>query len=274
MLPHPLSLKKLSVFLLVQLIANLAAAQVYNSSISAATGGTGRATVEAGDSTFLNPASQVHLRGHYFFASGAEDEFAITLSDNTEESMFPATLGYVQRTTDVAQGELKQSDIMLSLAEFIVDKWAFGITGHYIEQKLPDSSYRQPNADIGIMYTPKSYIGWGLVVYNVFGENKDAPENIRQKTSVGGGFNYIYKEAMRFRVDATSESVFGAGLETYVNRFLITRIGYSNDTDDERELLTAGFGFKGPRFALSYAYQGNQKFSGDYRHSVDLEIPF
>ncbi|MEK2647177.1 hypothetical protein [Bdellovibrio sp. BCCA] len=274
-MPHPLSLiKKLPVFLFVYLIVNTASAQVYNSSISAATGGTGRAAVEAGDASFLNPGTLVHLRGHYLFSSFAKDEFAITLSDNSPESFLPAALGYVQKNSDVPQGELKFSDINMSLAEFVVDKWALGVTGHYFEFKIPNSSYRQVNGDLGLIYTPKANIGWALVVYNIFGENKDIPEAFRPKTSVGGGFNYIYQAMVRFRLDATSESVYMAGIETYVNQFIITRFGYSNDTDDKRELITAGVGFKGPRFALNYAYQGNPQISGDYRHSVDLEIPF
>ncbi|WP_413612808.1 hypothetical protein [Bdellovibrio sp. HCB-110] len=274
-MPHPLSLvKKLPVFLFVYLIVNAASAQVYNSSISAATGGTGRAAVESGDASFLNPSTLVHLKGHYFFSSFAEDEFAITLSDNSPDSFLPAALGYVNKKSDVAQGDLEFSDINLSLAEFFMDKWALGVTGHYYEFKLPNSSYRQVNGDLGLIYTPKSHIGWALVVYNIMGENKDIPEAIRPKTTVAGGFNYIYKAMVRFRVDATSESVYMAGLETYLNQFIITRFGYSNDTDDQRELITAGVGFKGPRFALNYAYQGNPQNSGDYRHSVDLEIPF
>lgn len=259
---------------MIYLIVNVASAQVYNSSISAATGGTGRAAVEAGDASFLNPGILVHLRGRYFFSSVAKDEFAITLSDNTKDSLLPAALGYVQKKSDTALGELKFSDVSLALAEFAVDKIAVGLTGHYYEFKLPEPSYRQVNADLGVIYTPQSHIGWALVVYNIFGENKDIPEAFRPKTSVGGGFNYIYKALIRFRVDATSESVFMAGVETYINQFIITRVGYSNDTDDERELWTAGLGFKGPRFALNYAYQGNPQNSGDYRHSVDLVIPF
>jgi hypothetical protein len=65
-----------------------------------------------------------------------------------------------------------------------------------------------------------------------------------------------------------------SGLETYLNKFMITRIGFQNDNKNSRELLTAGLGFKGPRFAINYGYQGNILISSDYRHSVDLEIPF
>lgn len=273
-MPHPLSLVKLPVSLFVYLIVNLASAQVYNSSISAATGGTGRAAVEAGDATFLNPATLVHLRGHYLFSSFSKDDLAIALSDNSQDSFLPSSLGYVQKKSLTTQGDLEQQDLTLSLAEFVMDKWAFGITGHYLEQKLPLSSYRQTNADLGMIYTPESHLGWALVVYNVFGEKSDIPENIRAKMSVAAGFNYIYRSMVRFRLDASSESIWMGGVETYVNRFFITRLGYQNDTDDRRELITAGLGFKGPRFALNYAYQGNSQISGDYRHSVDLEIPF
>lgn len=274
-MPHPLSsIKKLSVFLFVYLIVNVATAQVYNSSISAAAGGTGRAAVEAGDAAFLNPGTLVHLRGLYLFSSFAKDEFAVSISDNSEESFMPAALSYVQRTSDLFSGEAKTSDVSLSLAEFVVDKWALGVTGHYYEIKLPNSSYRQVNGDLGLIYTPQPHIGWGLIGYNLVGEEDKIPEAYRPKRSVGGGFNYIYRSMVRLRVDATSESIFGAGLETYLNKFLITRLGYSSDTDDKRELITAGAGFKGPKFALNYAYQGNPQNSGDYRHSVDLEIPF
>lgn len=273
-MPHPLSLVKLPVSLFFYLIVNVASAQVYNSSISAAAGGTGRAAVEPGDATFVNPATLVHLRGHHLFSSFAKDEMAISLSDNSEESFLPTSLGFVQKKNAVLQGELETQDITLSLAEFVVDKWAFGLTGHYVEQKLPTSSYRQPNADLGFIYTPQAHIGWAMVAYNIFGEKNDIPEEFRIKSSVGAGFNYIYHATVRFRIDATSESVYMAGLETYLNQFLITRIGYQNNTKDRRELITAGAGFKGPRFALNYAYQGNSQISGDYRHSVDLEIPF
>lgn len=273
-MPHPLSLIKLPVFLTFYLIVNTAAAQVYNSAISAATGGTGRAAVEVGDASFLNPGTLVHVRGRHLFASTAKDELAVVLSDNTKESVIPASFGYVKKTVDMSLGRLEESNLSLSLAEFATEQWAMGITGHYREQTLPNSSYRQTNADIGLIYTPEPHIGWALVGYNIFGEDKGAPEALRRKASVGGGFNYIYRETVRFRLDATTESEFMGGVETYLNKFLISRLGYYKDSDDFRELISAGLGFKGPRFALNYAYEGNPKESGDYRHSVDLGIPF
>ena len=273
---HPLSLlKKLPVFLCLYLSANHGYAQSYNSSISAATGGTGRAAIEAGDVSFLNPAALIHLRGQYFFSSVATDEYAVSLSDNTGESAFPGAMAFVQKHRTVAAGELNESDMTMSAAEFAVERFAMGLTAHYVEQRIKDGpTYHKMNGDLGFIYTPKPHIGLGLVVYNLFSDKNEIPEELRAKTIVGAGFNYIYHTVWRARFDVDSESVAMAGVETYLNRYIITRIGYSDDFDDKRQLLTAGLGFKGPRFGINYAYEGNPQNSEDYRHSVDLAVPF
>ncbi|QDK47177.1 hypothetical protein DOM22_19405 [Bdellovibrio sp. ZAP7] len=274
---HPLSfVKKLSVFLLIYVSSNQAVAQVYNSSASVAAGGTGRAAVEPGDASFLNPASMAHLGGRFLFTSFADKEFAAFLSDNTKESTLPAAAAYVQKSKMTKTlGELNEHDIGITLAEFFKDKWSVGLTGHYLEQTLAQGSYHSVNGDLGLLYTPMSDMGLGLVVYNVFGENNNtAPEELRYKTKVGGGFNYIYKGMFRVRVDGDSEGYAGLGLETFINRFIVFRFGYSDDFDDSRPLVSAGMGFSGPRFRLNYAYFGNTQKSSDYRHSIDLIIPF
>ncbi|MEN0060148.1 MAG: hypothetical protein AAGB31_15020 [Bdellovibrio sp.] len=266
---------KVFIFMAGSLLLQTAQAQIFNSSVAAATGGSGRAAVEPGDTVFLNPATLVHLRDRYFFTSFANDEFAVLLSDSTKESLVPAGLSYVQKKSDVQQGELVLQDISMSLAEFAMNQVAMGLTGHYYQYKIEGgASHIQSNVDIGFMYTPMPDLGLAVVGYNLFGEDKDIPENYRLKRSVGAGINYVYQSLARFRLDATTESVWMAGFESYVNKFIVVRLGYSHDTDDNRELLTAGAGFKGPRFAINYGYQGNSQNSGDYRHSVDLEIPF
>ncbi len=250
-------------------------AQVYNSSASVAAGGTGRAAVEPGDASFLNPATMAHLGGRFLFTSFADKEFAAFLSDNTKDSTVPAAAAYVQKTSMTKTlGELNEHDIGLSFGERFLDKWAVGLTGHYLEQSLDKSSYNTVSGDLGVLYTPMPDMGLGLIVYNVFGENQNAPEELRHKTKVGGGFNYVYKGMARFRVDGDSEGYAGLGLETFINRFIVFRFGYSDDFDDPRPLVSAGAGFSGPRFRLNYAYFGNTQKSSDYRHSIDLIIPF
>ncbi|WP_413585727.1 hypothetical protein [Bdellovibrio sp. HCB274] len=266
---------KLSVFLLLYVSSIQAVAQVYNSSVSVASGGTGRAAVEPGDASFLNPATMAHLGGRFFFASFAQDEFAAFLSDNTKESTIPAAAAYVQRTSKIETlGELKEHDIAITMAEFFLDKWSVGLTGHYLEQSLPLASFTSFNADLGLLYTPVDHIGLALVGYNLFGPDSNTPDEIRKKTKAGAGFNYLYKSAARFRVDADSEGYMGLGLETFLNRFIVFRFGFSDSFKDSLPRASVGAGFSGPRFRLNYAYYGNTQNSSDYRHSIDLIIPF
>lgn len=284
MVLRPLSLKRKILFSLTAYLCsiyfspNLAQAQVFNSSVSTATGGTGRGAVEPHDALIVNPSTLPHLRGRYLFASFAKDETAASLSDNTQESTLPAGFAFYQKQNFIsingALEDVKQQDLALALADFINEKWAMGLTGHYLVQSYRNISYNQSNADLGFLYNPSPLMGLGFVFYNIMGSTADIPEILRLKTSAGVGFNYIYRELIRFRIDGTTDSIFGLGLETYLNKFIITRFGYSKDVDDNREIGCAGLGFNGPRFQINYAYAGNPQKSSDYRHSVDLVIPF
>ncbi len=134
---HSLSVfGKLPVFLLIQGIAIMASAQVYNSSISAAAGGTGRGAVEASDAVYLNSAALVHLKGHNITSSFAENQFAISISDNSEESSLPASFAYVQKDVDFPTSRYTEHNFMLALAEFAfawhvrhIDFVPYGIDG-------------------------------------------------------------------------------------------------------------------------------------------------
>lgn len=232
---------------------------------------TGRASVEASDAVYLNPSMLAHLRSRHFYAAYSENELAIILSDNSQDATIPAGLGYIQR--DFSSGQDQVSDLSLSLAEFASRKLSMGLTGHYYSAKTSQASHTQINVDLGFIYTPTENIGLGLVAYNLLGEESAIAEYMRPKRSIGAGFNYIYRNFARFRVDVSSLDQVGVGLETYVNSFIVTRLGYFHDMDLKRELLSLGAGFKGPKFSLNYAYQANTQNSGDYRHSVDLLIP-
>ena len=275
---------KLPVCLLIYLTSSLAVAQVYNYSTSAGTGGAGRASVEGGDSIYLNPATLPHLRGRHILASFAKDEMAFSLSDNTEESTLPGAGGYVQKKFDYLGTQVKQSDIAVSLADFVTQQFTVGITGHYFETKIENAlstSYRQTNMDLGFAYVLNGNIGLGAVLYNAFGEKNDIPEAFRLKPTIGVGMNYIYREQVRYRLDYVSAENYNfgkpqimAGMEAFLSEFLVWRVGFHHESLTSRNLTTAGVGFNGPRFAFNYAYQGNTKESGDYRHSIDLHLPF
>lgn len=272
LMPRPLSLLKLTVLCFVVLGPHSAWAQVFNSSTSAATGLTGRAAVEAGDSVYLNPSSLAHLRGRHFYAAYSEKELAFTLSDNSPDATIPAALGYFQR--EFSPGNEKLSALSLALAEFGGRRFSFGLTGHFYSMKDSQHSHNQINADLGMMFTPTANMGLALVAYNLLGEESAVPSYLRPRRSVGVGFNYVYKNFARFRVDVSTLDQIGLGVETFLNKFIVTRLGYFNDWDSDRDILSLGVGFKGPKFTLNYAYQANIQNSSDSRHSVDLTIPF
>ena len=273
--PRPVRfLVKLSALLLVYLNLSSAGAQVFNSSVSLGTGGTGRGAVQGGDAVYLNPATLVHLRGKALFSGYLEGVFAVTLSDNSEDSFMPASIGYIKKYDPNAAVLTEENIFSVSLAEFVRDKFAVGLTGLLFHHHLNGENSQHVNADLGFIYTASPELGLGLVIHNVFGENSQIPAVFRRELKIGAGVNYIYRDRIRLRADVTSKSELMAGIETYLNDFLISRLGTYQDLDNDRSLLTVGAGFKGPKFHLNYAYEGNPQNSADYRHSVDLLIPF
>lgn len=259
----------------------MASAQVYYSSSAAATGGSGRAAVESGDATFLNPATLAHLRDRTFFSSFAKDEMAFSLTDNSEDAAIPGGLSYLQTKSDNGILKIKNNDLALSLAGAITQKFSFGLTAHYFQSDVNETHYSQTNADLGLIFIPRKNWGLGAVVYNVFGARNDVPAAVVLRPKFGLGFNYLYQELMRFRLDMASapdynfgRSTVMGGFETFFAQFLVWRLGAQYDGLLEQTLTTAGLGFVGPRFSVNYAYQGATKDSSVYRHSVDLVIPF
>lgn len=278
---------QLSVCLLIYLTCSRAFAQVYNSSVSAGAGETGIAAVEAGDSIYLNPATLPHLRGRHLLGSYAEHDLAVSLSDNTRESTLPGAIGYVQRkTTTLMNGtkrDVRSHDFSVTLADFVKGSFSVGLTGHFFDSKVENnsSSFRQTNADLGFAYILNPHMGFGAVFYNLMGAKSSIPEDFRLQPRAGLGFNYIYQSMLRYRLDVLSgpqyhmgEMSFMTGFESFLSEFVVWRAGYKNDNYLHRNLFTLGLGFNGPKFALNYAYESNTKESSDYRHSVDLQIPF
>lgn len=274
MLLHPMSVFKLPVFLLFYFSVSGALAQVYNSSISVGTGRTGRASVAPADSFLLNPATMVHLRGRQLYGSVADNEFAIALSDNGKGTFMPGALGFTEKKRDVGTVEFKTQVLSFAVAEFATAKFAAGLTLHYYNFSFGEESEKQFNGDIGFIFTPDPRNGLALVIYNVAGESEDVPEALRTNTTVGFGYNYVINNAARLRVDGTTDEEVMLGVENYLNDFIITRIGYSHNFDQEVAHFHLGLGFNGPKFAINYAFETNLEESGESRHSVDLGIPF
>lgn len=269
--------------LLLSLIISLPA-KAYVGSVSAATGGSGRAAIEASDSPFMNPAAVAHLTGYYFtmaYGSGGNsqadaDVMALSLTDNMRETVVPTSMAYYQSTDRTRGEEHSQKNFRLSLANFINPQLAFGLGIVHQQDYLPQVSYSQTNMDLGVLWAPNKDIGFGAMVSNAFGPAANIPQGqkLNRQWALAGSYNY--QQFMRLKADILQEEEglsYGLGIENYMNRWLVFRLGYKNATAQSYHLYSGGLGFVGPRFGLHYAYQASPQGAIYERHSVDLAIP-
>jgi hypothetical protein len=135
--------------------------------------------------------------------------------------------------------------------------------------------------DIGFGFTPAPNIGLALVVYDLGSVNSEIPEEFQIASSVGVGFQHIYRDTFRTRVDIVSgpdqnfgRSIAMLGFESYLNQWVIFRGGTQSNHYLGQDLYSLGIGFDLPLFRANYAFQFVASDSKDQRHSVDLSIPF
>lgn len=264
------------------LSASLSWAQIYTGAVSAASGGTGRASVEAGSASFLNPAMMVHQKGQQIYTAKSQEEFAIGLTENSEDSPLPTSISYWQKNLDAGalEGTYKLQDLRLSFAEFVKAFWAVGITAHVYQAQSEDKTWNQGNLDFGVMVTPVPEVGLAVVFYDLGQGNPEIPEKLRLSPKIGLGFNHLYRDYFRSRVDLVSgpdqnfrRATVMVGFESYLNRWVLARFGMSSNTYLNQDLSSLGFGLDFPNFRLNYAYQFVMNNSKDQRHAIDIVIP-
>lgn len=289
---------KLFLFLLV-LLPLKGLGQVYTGAVSAAAGGTGRASVDSGVGNFLNPAMLVHQRGQQVYTAFQRRNFALAYSDNTRETPVPSGLSYWQKQLELEDSGIIYSlkDFRLTFAEMFAHIWAVGFTVHYYQVQGQDRTWGSLKGDLGFMVSPHPNFGLAAVVYDLGSKPSDAPESLWIRPKVGLGFNHVFRDYFRSRLDIVSgpEDEFGrftvmAGVESYMNKWVITRFGYQENQYSEQYVWSLGFGFDLPRFRLNYALrsisdserglrtisvaQNNEDKKGEVQHLIDLAIPF
>jgi hypothetical protein len=123
-------------------------------------------------------------------------------------------------------------------------------------------------------------LGLAVLFENLISPNKEIPEFYRdqQRSTLGASWNF--KKLFRFKGDIStnknnniSKPTLGVGMESYLNRWIVLRLGGQRNTDEDYNLYTGGLGFVGPRFGLHYAYQSSTQKESLSRHSVDMAIP-
>lgn len=261
----------------------------YTGAVSSATGETGRASVDPTDSAYLNPASLAFMKG-YFFTSGISStnsansnrgqNLTFALTDNLPDTVIPSSFAYTQTKNDFASNETNSRDFRLSFGNYISPKLALGLGVNYREDMLSEVRYKQLNMGMGVLFAPRVDLGFAIVAENLLAPNGSLPGPVQLEPTTGLGFTHIYRKFVRTRIDLLSETgnswqrpTLSMGLESYMNRWTIIRIGAQRRNAQGVNAFSAGIGFSGPRFGVHYAYFTSPELESLSRHSVDLAIP-
>ncbi len=274
-------------FLLAGMLST--SAHAYVGAVSSATAEAGRASVEATDAPFLNPASLPYLKGYIFSAGYATardqtdsrgQDFAVAISDNMTETVVPTSLGFVQSKADFASEDQVVRDFRLNFGNFIRKGFALGIGVRYKDDQLPENRYNQLNSNVGALMSMNENVGFAAVFENILGAKADIPESARLRPSMAFGGTYIYRRFFRTRADVITASnnsfdrpILAAGIETYMNKWIILRFGAQRRNEEKANVYSTGIGFTGPRFGIHYAYLSSPDLESFTRHTVDLAVP-
>ena len=265
-------MKKLLFFCL--LMVEIAHANMPRSAIAAGVGGAGVASVEAGEASFMNPANITHLKERNFYTSFQKNLFALSIIENDKGSVVPGAVSYfADKDTEM---------FALSLADFVYENISLGISANYWQVELDTGKKRQItiNANAGITWTPIENLGIGFSAENVLSPPQKFQDNLQLEPSSRIGFNYLYRDWFRWRLDFVTfqhnrwdKWTPQTGIESYLSKWFIIRTGVSHPTG-LKESWSVGIGFDLPRFRLDYASQWHVDGGNEHRHYVDLVIPF
>jgi hypothetical protein len=268
------------IFFLISALFILNSFAIENSgAVSGALGGAGVGSLEDSDGSYLNAASIALFDKKSFSGSFSKYHLNIQISDNGRDAFFPAGIAYTR--TD--ENNIQTQSYHLLIAYPILQNLSVGIDGSFREIKIIglDEKFRQTVLSSAIFYQLNESVAAGLVWKNKALSNTDLSDLLDQNSSVAFGVSYIYEKFAKLRADVetaanekTDKMIYKLGLETYLNDWIITRIGYQNDNAHSLNFFTAGVGFAGPQFGLHYAYQAEARNTRDPLHTIDLNIPF
>jgi hypothetical protein len=251
--------------------------------VSTATGGGGIGAVEPVDGILKNPAFLRDLPNRGFSFNYAPDVWAISISDNSEESLFPAGL---QMTSEKYSDQLRSQKLGLNFSPPRFGSFTLGATASLVSYDYQPSimqteQLQQSVLDVGLTFALSRDFGLGIVANRIASSKVKLDENLQLRKYAAFGMSYTYENFIRLRLDVesaadfkTNKLVYIAGMENYMNEWIILRLGYRNDNVVLKDYLSAGLGFSGPQFGLHYAYIADVVDSGSTKHLIDLAIPF
>lgn len=276
-------------FIMVLMLAAVCRTQAHVGAISSSTAESGRASAEPSDAPYMNPASLSFLRGYYFttgYSASANSpgsqgrEFSLALIDNMPDTVVPTSLAFTQSKENFASEEVVGSDLQLGVGNYIGKSWAGGLGVRYRDNRVPHDRFTQTNVSLSTLYLPTPEWGFAAILDNVLGANGSVPEDVRLRPETSVGTSYIYKRLVRTRLDLISASnnswdqpTVAGGLEMFMNKWVILRIGAQRNQELQATAYAAGVGFVGPNFGIHYAYFKSPDQESLTRHALDLAVP-
>lgn len=252
-----------------------AAVPEFQSSVSSGTGGAGRGTVDPYGLIYANPALAATLKERYLTSSFSKNQTIVSFLDAGVKNIVAGGLSYKQNQDDLKTTNLKE--LTLSLSDRAFDRFTFGINLNMFDLSVLDQAKKkQYTSDIGLGWLVTQDWHLGFVFLNSFkqGEKLTAPREAI-------GTSYIFNNFVRFRLDVESnddsnwgQPIIAAGLENFINDWIVWRAGYREESLQDRAFGTVGLGFTGPRFGLHYAYVQDTQDNKENRHSIDLGLSF
>lgn len=264
----------------VFLISNLSQATI--GAVSTATGGSGLAAVEPVDGLLKNPAFIRDILNRNFSFNYAPDQWAITVSDNAPDSLFPAALQMINtRETNMNMQKLGLTFAAPRMKSLVVGATAAMVSYDHNPNLTTAEKFHQGVMDVGATFAINRDIGIGFVANKVGSTKTDLAENLQLQKTMALGFSYTYGNFVRLRFDMesgpdnqTERLVYKLGMENYINDWIVARFGYQNNNVLAKNYGSLGLGFVGPRFGLHYAYISDVSGGRDQKHLIDLAIPF
>ena len=275
------------------LSGSLARAQFFTGPAASGAGGAGRAAIDPGEASFLNPAALAHLNAYYISANygighhevdGDFNQYGVQLADHSEGVAVPGAFSYIRRRQELQNGiGITQQDFQLALGGFALDSLAVGVTGHrQTDVFSTGQEHEQWNGHLGLIYTPVEALGVGLVAYDILPGKDTVPLGTRQITTYALGLNWIVKEMFRMRLDVVrpdrhnvaNRNDVGFGIESWMREDFVVRFGHLWKETRDQGFLTAGVGYRGPRLSFNYTFQKDVRVAEGVRHLVDLWLPF
>jgi hypothetical protein len=261
--------------------------------VAGAVGGAGVAANDQGEQILMNPAALSHSAGmvtSYFYRDGyvapsERDHWAgFTLVDNGDDVYFAGGFLYTKSARSfLSLADYKEERLQISFSHFIYRQVSLGGSIYRLDRQVEgDRDYVFWDGEVGLLWNPLPNFAMGAVMRNVGRHGEKAPAHVIPYGRAILGLNYLFMPQFRLRADIERQTeenpegknIYRMGLESFVDAYLVIRLGTEVDEPADRDYFTAGFGFTGPRLRIDYAYKKNTDFSGGALHSVDFRLPF